>query len=109
MIIMVCGPYRAANKYEVYRNIQAAREVAEEIWRRGHYAFCPHLNSAFMDGLVDDKAFLELGLLMTKKVDAVCLMAGWGLSKGATAERIQAMKLGKRVFYSVADVPVVPW
>jgi hypothetical protein len=111
MMIMVCGPYRADTIAQVHRNIQAAREVAEAIWQRGHYAFCPHLNSAFMDWMVDDKAFLDFGLLMVEKVDAIYMVDGWKNSDGAFHELEKACAASnvKVIFYSVADVPVVPW
>lgn len=107
LLIQVIGPYRAATPNEIYRNIIRAREVAELIWLRGHYAITPHLNTALMDGLVSDDRFLELGLLMIEKVDAVLLIDGWEQSKGSVDEVREADYLRKTIFYDIADVPVV--
>lgn len=105
LLIAIVGPYRAPTLVGIQRNIQDAREAAEFCWEKGHYVFCPHLNSAFMDGLVDEERFLEMGLLMIEKVDAVCVVSPWGQSQGSCAEVKRAEALGIPV-YAVDEVPI---
>lgn len=105
LFIQIVGPYRSDSPSGIHKNIQRAREVAEIIWQRGHYVFCPHLNTAFMDGLADDEQFLELGLLMIEKVDAICVVDGWLTSEGSMDEVNKAEELGKPV-YDLLEVPV---
>lgn len=107
LLIQVVGPYRAKTPNGIYLNIIRAREAAELIWLRGHYAYTPHMNTALMDGLVPDERFLELGLLMIKKVDAILLIDGWEKSAGSIAEKQESERLNKTIFYDIADVPEV--
>jgi len=86
MIIYVAGPYRGKTTNEVLHNIERARAVAEEIWRRGHIAICPHMNTAFMGGVVPDEDFLSADIEILKRCDAICMVPGWGESEGARME-----------------------
>lgn len=99
--IYIAGPYRAESLAEIQHNIFEARIYAEDIWQLGHFAFCPHLNSANMDGLVPDEVFLAAGLLMIEKCDAVYVVHGFRKSKGTLAEIAHATKLGIPVYYSI--------
>jgi len=105
-LIYIAGPYRAGSTFEVTHNIQRAREAAEEVWVAGGAALCPHLNSAYMDGLVDDEAFLEAGLVMLERCDAIRVISHPdGLrSKGTEREFVRARQLGMPVLYSLSDV-----
>jgi len=107
-LVYIAGPYRGENTSEVTHNIQRAREAAEEVWLAGGAALCPHLNSAYMDGLVDDEAFLEAGLLMLERCDAVRVISishpGGRRSEGTEREFVRARQLGMPVLYSLSDV-----
>ena len=105
MLIFVSGPYRADTEAGVARNIEAAREVAMDIWTKGHYALCPHANSAFMGGVVPDEQFLAGDLVMMSKCNAVCLVEGWSQSVGAVAEVKVARRLGIHIYGSVDEMP----
>lgn len=85
-LIYIAGPYRADSVYGVSRNIEAARSVAAEVWRLGACAVCPHLNSAYMDGLVPDAQFLDGAMEMMRRCDLVVLVPGYDKSAGAMAE-----------------------
>jgi len=105
MLIQVVGPYRAKTINQLYENIASARNVAIEIFRRGHYAITPHLNTAFMDGVMPDERFRALYLLMIEHVDAICLLPGWQNSRGSVAEKLKAEELGKRIFWGIEQIP----
>ena len=93
-IVYIAGPYRGATANETYKNIQTAREYAVKFWGLGFAVFCPHLNSAFMDGVTDDKIFLKAGLRFLRAADFIFMVPGWVKSQGAMAEYKEAMKLG---------------
>lgn len=97
-VVYVAGPYRGAHECIVYRHIQRAREAAELIWRCGGVALCPHLNTAFMGGVVPDEAFLAGDLVLLERCDALFALHGWRESVGATGEVKHAEKRGIPVF-----------
>lgn len=89
LIVFISGPYRG----NVAHNIAIARKHAEKIWQAGYCALCPHLNSAHMDGLCDDSAFLEGDMAMLRRSDMIYLIPGWERSIGARAEWEEAKRL----------------
>lgn len=106
-VIYIIGPYRAATEAGVARNIVRARGLAETVWGLGHAALCPHLNTAFMGGLVSDEIFLAGGLLLLEKCDAAVCAPRWQSSTGSVAEMNHAAAKGIPVFDSVVDL--VAW
>jgi len=98
-VAYIAGPYRsAAGPNGIHENIERARAVAVEVWQRGFMAFCPHLNTAMMDGAVPDSVFLSGGLEMLRRCDIVVLVPGWERSAGSKAEVDLARELGKMVY-----------
>jgi hypothetical protein len=72
-------------------NIMRARCEATLWWEAGAAVFCPHLNSAWMGGLVPDEQFLEADLLFLRLCNLVVVVPGSLDSKGA-AQEINAAK-----------------
>lgn len=97
-IVYIAGPYRGAHECVVYRNIQRAREAAELVWRSGGVAICPHLNTAFMGGVVPDETFLEGDLLLVERSHALYAIFGSTNSEGAMGEIKHAKQRGLPVF-----------
>lgn len=93
-LLYVAGPYTGKTDNEVYENIQRARQRAKKYWELGYAVFCPHLNTAFFSGIVPEEQFLEAGLLLLSKCDAIALPVNWELSKGTVAEVAYAEELG---------------
>ncbi len=85
--VYVAGAYRSSTEDGVFNNIVIARDTASKLWEAGYAAFCPHLNTAFMGGLVTDETFLEGDRLFLACCDVLMLLPGWRNSTGATAER----------------------
>ncbi len=98
----VSGKYRG----DIVANIAAARLVAEELWRRGYDVFCPHMNSAYMDGVASDEHFLESGLRFLEVCHLIVMVAGWQESEGARKELKRARELGLNIWY-VPDWPPI--
>lgn len=104
MRVYVAGPYRADTESGVNHNIEAARKVAEHLWSLGHFALCPHLNSAFMGGICDDEQFLLGGLDFLKGCDALVLVDGrWQESYGTLEELRVARDSGIPCYLTVGD------
>jgi len=93
-VVYIAGPYRANTVAGIRRNIEEARMVAEVVWQMGHCALCPHLNSALMDGIAPDSLFLDGGIELVKRCDAVVLVPGWDKSMGSHIEVAIARKHG---------------
>ena len=85
-IAYIAGPYRASTKLGVIRNILKARKAAKKYWRKGYAVFCPHLNSALMDGVAPDEVFLRGDLEFLQYADILVVIPGWERSTGTLAE-----------------------
>lgn len=105
-LIFVCGPYRADTDNERRANIEAARTVAVEVWRKGHYALCPHTNSAWMSGVCDEQQFLDGAMEMLRRCDAIVVVRG-GASKGMQRELREAGIAKLKLYTDIKDVPEV--
>lgn len=57
--VYIAGPFRAQSQWGVTQNIRAAEVNALAVWRAGHVAICPHLNSQNFTGAVPDAYFLH--------------------------------------------------
>ena len=100
----VAGPYRAPTAAQRQDNIHRARKAAESLWRAGYAVLCPHMNSANMDGIVDDEVFLQGCLEMVRRCDLVWLLPGWRASEGAVREVAEAERCGVEVrFPTIAE------
>jgi len=101
----IAGPYRASTVAGVRQNIENARQVAEYwVKKPGWYPITPHLNTAFMDGLVEDEKFLSGALQLLKICDAICLIDGWQTSDGTKKEISQAMQQNIPIFIKNGNI-----
>ena len=83
----------------IRRNIEAARQVGRQIASHGVMPFIPHANTdeTFL-GIQDAQFWYDGTMRMLECADAVVLIDGWEMSKGATAEGARAHRIGKPVF-----------
>lgn len=95
-LIYVAGPYRATTENGVFEHIIEARRIAAELWKQGWTPICPHLNSAFMGGIVPDAEFLQRDLVLLYQCDAI-IADPTKSSVGTNAEIEFAYKHGIRV------------
>lgn len=103
-LVYIAGPYRAATESRIRSNIERAREAAEVVWQCGAFALCPHLNTAWMGGVVPDGEFLRRDLAAMARCDAVLAIEGWKLSEGAKAEVAEAKRLKIPVFEDMLEL-----
>lgn len=98
-IAYIAGPYRAKTKLGVIRNILKARKIAKKYWALGYTVFCPHLNSALMDGIAPDEVFLKGDLEFLQYADILVVIPGWERSTGTLAEIEFAKIKGKPMVF----------
>lgn len=97
-LIYLSGPYRAPTINGIYENIQRARAAALHVLKSGDFPIVPHLNTAFMDGIIEDESFLQGDLEVLSRLDhrkdLVVMLDGWKASEGSRRERDRALELG---------------
>lgn len=103
--VQIIGAYRASTVDDIYENIYYARTYGKLIVTLGYYVYIPHCNTAFMDGVVNDDHWLNMGIDHLKFMDAVFLMPGWELSEGSVKEVQEAKRLKLIIFETIEDIP----
>jgi hypothetical protein len=107
-VVYLAGKYRdAIGPWGIRRNIEAAAEVARALWAMGFAVICPHLNSAFLDGIdMPDSVFLDGGLELLERSDLMVCLPNWERSQGTLSE-IEHVLSGKcgdmRIYYWPED------
>ena len=91
LLVYVAGPYKAQGRFfrtiKILMNILRARRVAKFIWGQGHYAICPHLNTAFFsERVVSRPTVLDGYLEILGRCDAMVLVKQWTHSEGTWIE-----------------------
>ena len=97
--VYIAGAYGAPTIFGRARNIYRAWRMAKRVWRDGHYAFCPHANSAFMDKCCPREQFLQGDIEFLYDCDVLLLLDGWEKSEGAKEERHIAIRHGKIILF----------
>ena len=108
-LIYVAGPYRGRSPSDILANIRRAEATAMSVWRTGNAALCPHLNSAFFDGITSDADFIAGTLMMLEKCDGLVLVDGWERSEGTKGEIEFANALAIPVFPNVEALYDYEW
>lgn len=86
MIAYVAGPYRADTPEGQHLHINNARRLAEILWQLGYAVICPHLNSCYMDEIVDNEVFMQGYLRLVEVADVLFMLPDWRKSDGARRE-----------------------
>lgn len=93
-LVYLAGPYKAETSQAITHNILKAKDYAITLWQRGYAVICPHMNSAHFGVHVDESVFLEAGILMLSRCDAIAVMPNSEASEGTQAEIAEAKRLG---------------
>lgn len=107
-LIYVAGPYRAATRDDIARNIDAARVIGISAAAIGWFPVIPHANTAHMElDLPDlgDEFWLRGTLAIMERCDAVVLVPGWERSAGTLGEIARADALRIPVFRTLDTLP----
>ncbi len=104
LIAYIAGPYRdKRGPYYIGQNIRKAQDIAAELAKMGIGFFCPHMNSAFMDGLADDEYWLSCGQELLRRCDFVVVAPDYGSSQGTMGELELAKQLNLPIFFWPQD------
>lgn len=104
-VVYISGAYEdKRGEWYVEKNIRAAELAASQVWRLGGVALCPHKNTRWFSGLMDDKVWLDGNLELLKRCDGVYAIYGWQEDEKAVAEVNLAIALGIPVLYELLDV-----
>jgi hypothetical protein len=108
--IYIAGPYTAATKYNIERNVRTAIDVGIALFKKGHFPFIPHLTH-YLDRRADAtnnhltwEEYMMRDLAWLEVADALFFM---GESEGANMEREAAQSMGLDVYYMLSEVPDV--
>ena len=101
--VYVAGPYRNPDVIGLFGNIRRGLELSvETLLKAGFAVYCPWSDFLFL--LIKDipvKILQANSMGWLKASDAVLVAPNWMDSKGATAELIEATKLGIPIFFTV--------
>lgn len=103
-LVYIAGPFRGANGWEVENNVRRAEETAFEVHSVGAFAVCPHTNTRFFDGTLDDRHWLDGTMILMLRCDAVLFMPRWEKSRGCIAEMEQARIFKLPIFHNVKEL-----
>ena len=107
-LIYCAGPYRAATRAAIARNIENARQLGIEAARRGWFPVIPHANTAHMEQdlpHLGDEFWLRGTMEIMARCDAVVLIEGWEKSEGTRAEIARADQMRLPVFRRLDLLP----
>lgn len=104
MLVYLAGKYTQGN---IEENIAVARKAAIDLWEKGYFVICPHLNTAHFE--VDCKAsyedYMAGDLEMVKRVDAIVMLPNWVDSPGAKRELRHAARNGVPIYFYPEALP----
>ena len=100
-VVYIAGPYRNTTEEGKKENIWHAIRIACRLAELGWYPLCPHANTANFDVYTDlpDDFWIDMGLEMLKRCDAVFMLRGWQSSVGSLKEHELAEKLNIPIYY----------
>ncbi len=90
-VVYISGAYRSDSINGIYENIQKARAEAIKWWKKGYAVICPHLNTAFFDGVCHDDTWIKGDLELVRRSDIIVMLPGWEQSEGAVREYHEAV------------------
>lgn len=110
-VIFVSGSYSGGNYAEIQVNIEKSEIVSIELFKKDWSVFTPHKNTAHYDGYNHVKFtynfWMDVGMELLKRSDAIFMMKDWEKSKGALFEKKLAEKLNIPVYYEKDGIPDV--
>lgn len=85
-LIFIAGPYRAPTNWQMSKNVQNAREYGALVAQAGSYPVIPIVNTAFMDGMIENDPWISGIMRLLQRSDGVLFIPGWQESEGAKIE-----------------------
>lgn len=105
-LIYVAGPFTAADRAGVQRNIAAAEAIGLEVARLGACPVVPHANTSHPNyEAIQPYAFwIEATIALLRHCDALVTVPGWEASTGARGEVEEAARLRMPAFHTIAEL-----
>ena len=100
-IVYVAGKFTGPNAWVIEQNVRAAEAVGMRVAEAGAMPLIPHANTRYFHGTATVEFWYEGTLEMLRRCDAVIMVPGYELSRGACAEREEAHRLRLPVFFVV--------
>jgi hypothetical protein len=101
-VVFVSGPISDGETLGWFartRNLWRAWKATRWLLQKGYAVHCPHLSTAFMQGVVPYEKFLEGDIEILRRCDFAFMLRGWANSKGARQERLAATLHGIPILY----------
>jgi nucleoside 2-deoxyribosyltransferase len=105
-LIYIAGPFRASTPWEIEQNVRRAEEYGLWIAGLGGIPLCPHTMYRFYQNSLPDAFWLEAGIALLRKCDAVAVCVGELAaenSAGTTSEINDACARSVPVFYNTSN------
>lgn len=101
--VYIAGAYRARTPWATEQNVRRAEELALTVCAMGAVSVCPHTMFRWYQGTFQDRYWLDAGIELMSRCDAVVLVDGWETSEGTKGEINQARLRGIPVFGDLED------
>jgi hypothetical protein len=103
IVVYVAGPYTAPTEAGVKANILEAAKIAGEIRRAGFSAVVPHLESLYNEVCISEEEWIEHGIALLRRCDAIFDFRRGRKSRGTAAEVIAARTLIRIPCFTTVD------
>lgn len=109
-LIFISGSYSAVSWSQIQDNIKLARDAQVKLTLKGWAVLCPHTNTGGMElleaaGDIEYKDYLDQGLAILERCDAIFMLKDWQRSHGAKLEHKYADIWEKQIYYEVDGYP----
>jgi hypothetical protein len=88
-VIYIAGRFRGKTPWDVEQNVRKAEAFSLEVAHMGGMPLCPHANTRFFDGQLDDQFWIEGTAELLRRCDAIALVPGNWLGSVGTAGEIK--------------------
>src|SRR3989442_10299891 len=106
--VYIAAPYTADTEEQVRTNVNTAIDAAFVIFSKGHFPYVPHLTH-FIDKRAKETGvdlkwedYIRWDMAWVEICDALLFLRS---SRGASLELQAAKELGKKIFYSLDEIP----
>lgn len=106
--IYIAGAYTAATEEQIRTNVHAAIDAAFVVLSKGHFPYVPHLTH-FVDQRAKETGvnlkwedYIRWDMVWVEQCDAMLYLSS---SRGADLELRAAKEWGKKIFYSLDEIP----
>ena len=100
-VVYVAGPYSAETMNGVWENIVLAQKAGMRLIDAGHIPVIPHSMWCGYEGEYEHGFFVDMGIGVMSKCDAICMVGDWPNSKGSYMELAAAVEMGKEVMFDI--------